>query len=207
MGSKDRVVRHKENTRQNILQAALYIGKENGWQNLSMRKIADAIEYTSPVIYEYFDSKEDLLRELARKGFVLLTGQLKEAKRIATDSGQQLKNMLIAYWNFAFNEKHLYQIMFGIEFTCCDFKATLKEAQTSASLLIEVISDVLKVTEKSSDVVQKYYYTFWSMLHGLIAINLTQQDMPKNINALVLEETITTMMDVLTNAANNNKQF
>lgn len=205
MGSKDRIVRHKENTRHNILQAALHIGKENGWQNLSMRKIADAIEYSSPVIYEYFNSKDDLLRELARQGFVLLTTQLIEAKKTTTDSNQQLKRMMIAYWNFAFAERQLYQIMFGIEFTCSDFKHALPEAQMSASLFAAVISDLLNVADGGCEQVQKYYYTFWSMLHGLIAINLTRQDMPENINALVLEETIITMMDMLTNAASNNQ--
>jgi len=52
MASKDRILRLKEETRCNILEAALQIVKEEGWQALSMRKIADMIEYTAPIIYE-----------------------------------------------------------------------------------------------------------------------------------------------------------
>jgi len=52
MGSKERIARLKEDTRSNILDAALDIVKEDGWQALSMRKIADKIEYTAPIIYE-----------------------------------------------------------------------------------------------------------------------------------------------------------
>ena len=42
----------KEQTRVNILDAAYDIVKDEGWQALSMRKIADKIEYTAPIIYE-----------------------------------------------------------------------------------------------------------------------------------------------------------
>ena len=54
MASKDRIQRLKDENRSNILDASLQIVKEEGWQALSMRKIADIIEYTAPMIYEYF---------------------------------------------------------------------------------------------------------------------------------------------------------
>ena len=50
MASKERIARLKEDTRMSILKAALHIAKEEGWEALSMRKIADAIEYTAPII-------------------------------------------------------------------------------------------------------------------------------------------------------------
>ena len=70
MASKDRILRLKEETRMNILDAAFRIVKEEGWDALSMRKIADAIEYTAPIIYEYFDNKDAILLELDRKSVV-----------------------------------------------------------------------------------------------------------------------------------------
>jgi AcrR family transcriptional regulator len=63
MGSKERIQRQKEETRKNILKAAREIVKQEGWQGLSMRKIADKIEYTAPIIYEYFANKEAILQE------------------------------------------------------------------------------------------------------------------------------------------------
>src|ERR1700761_5028468 len=80
MASKDRIQRLKDETRINILEASLQIVKEEGWQALSMRKIADAIEYTAPIIYEYFSNKEAILLELTKKGFSILTAQIKKAK-------------------------------------------------------------------------------------------------------------------------------
>ena len=69
MASKDRILRLKEETRINILDASLQIVKEEGWQALSMRKIADVIEdYTAPIIYEYFRTKTLSYWKLTRKG-------------------------------------------------------------------------------------------------------------------------------------------
>ena len=80
MASKDRILRLKEETRINILDAALKIVKEEGWQALSMRKIADMIEYTAPIIYEYFANKEAILLELTRKGFLILLKDIRAAR-------------------------------------------------------------------------------------------------------------------------------
>ncbi len=61
MGSKERVARLKANTHKRILDAAMAIVRDEGWQELSIRKIADTIEYTPPVIYCYFLNKEAVL--------------------------------------------------------------------------------------------------------------------------------------------------
>src|SRR4051812_5375679 len=119
MASKDRILRLKEETRINILDAALQIVKEEGWQALSMRKIADVIEYTAPIIYEYFANKDALLLELTRKGYLILARYIKEAKTQHKLVAKQLEAMWLAYWNFAFENKELYQVMFGVQMNCC----------------------------------------------------------------------------------------
>ena len=78
MGSKERITRLKAQTRVNILDAAHDIVKDEGWQALSMRKIADKIEYTAPIIYEYYANKEAILLELTKKGLQPTNVQNKE---------------------------------------------------------------------------------------------------------------------------------
>src|SRR6195952_2184214 len=114
MASKERIQRLKEETRTSILKAALHIVKEEGWQALSMRKIADEIEYTAPIIYEYFSNKDAILVELTRKGYLILARDIEEAKGKHRLPAKQLEAMWLAYWNFAFTNKELYQAMFGI---------------------------------------------------------------------------------------------
>src|ERR1700750_3286707 len=134
MASKDRILRLKEETRINILDASLKIVKEEGWDALSMRKIADKIEYTAPIIYEYFSNKEAILLELTRKGFLLLAKDVQAAKDKHRLPAKQLEAMWLAYWNFAFAEKELYQLMFGVDVNCCEMAKKLPESEIPADL-------------------------------------------------------------------------
>jgi len=197
MGSKERINRHKENIRHNILGAALAIGKEAGWNSLSMRKIADFIEYTPPTIYEYFSSKEALLQELARLGFLKLSEKIDQARKNSEDPKQQLLLMWLAYWDFAFAEQHLYQIMFGIETTCCDINEPLTDSQVPATLFSGVIGLLLDQKDEAGEIIQKYYYACWSFVHGLISINLIGRNVPQKISEQILTEAISGIIDTL----------
>lgn len=190
MGSKDRILRLKEENRINILDAALRIGKEEGWQALSMRKIADIIEYTAPIIYEYFANKEAILLELTKKGYLLLTKEMQAAKDMHRLPEKQLEAMWLTYWNFAFAEKELYQLMFGIEVNCCVFKNCFPESEVPARMISDAIGELMGPENYSENMVSRRYYTFWSVVHGLISINLVRQGAPDDMNQQVLKEAI-----------------
>lgn len=191
MASRDRILRLKEETRINILDASLKIVKEEGWQALSMRKIADVIEYTAPIIYEYFSNKEAIILELTRKGYLILARDLEEAKSKHRLPGKQLEAMWLAYWNFAFANKELYQAMFGITTSCsCELVNTLPEAEMPWTLFSEVIGQLMGIEDMDSDLICTKYYTFWSVVHGLISINILSRGNSDEINRQVLRDTI-----------------
>jgi len=190
MASKDRILRLKEETRVNILDAALHIGKTEGWQALSMRKIADIIEYTAPIIYEYFANKEAIMMELTKKGYRILAKNMQAARDAHELPEKQLEAMWLTYWNFAFAEKELYQLMFGIEVNCCVFDNKIPEAEVPADMIYEVIEKLMGVENPPEDLVCKRYYTFWSIVHGLISINLVRQAVPDGISEQVLKDAI-----------------
>ncbi len=191
MASKDRILRYKEETRINILHAALKIVKQDGWQALSMRKIADEIEYTAPVIYEYFLNKEAILLELTRKGYLILAKDLEVAKSNYSLPSEQLEAMWFAYWNFAFANMELYQVMFGLQTSCCcDQIKKLPEAEAPANLFNGVIRAVLSKKNHDENAVCTAYYTCWSVVHGLISINLVRRGSTEEINLVVLKSAI-----------------
>ena len=190
MASKDRKQRLKDDTRKNILDAAMRIGKEEGWQALSMRKIADIIEYTPPVIYEYFSNKEALMLELTKMGYLILAKDMKAAREKHILPEKQLEDMWLTYWNFAFAQKELYQLMFGIEINCCAWDNSIPEASVPADMIWEVISKLTGLENPPEDLICKRYYTFWSVVHGLISINLIRQGVPDGINEEVLKDAI-----------------
>ena len=76
MGIAERKIRQKEEFRASILEAAWLQVLTDGWQSLSIRKIADAIEYSIPVIYNHFENKEVILLEFTKEGFQKLADAL-----------------------------------------------------------------------------------------------------------------------------------
>ncbi|AWG26769.1 TetR/AcrR family transcriptional regulator [Flavobacterium kingsejongi] len=188
MASKDRILRQKEETKKNILIAACQIVKTDGWQGLSMRKIADKIEYTAPIIYEYFSNKEAILQEMTKMGFVSLTKYIQEAKNSAENSADQLEAMWMAYWNFAFADKEMYQVMFGVEVSCC--MERVPEAEAPLLLFTSVIREVMKGQNPSDESVKQKYFTFFAVIHGLISINIVGNGLSDNINNQILKDAI-----------------
>jgi AcrR family transcriptional regulator len=72
MGIKERQERDREAVRRAILDAARELFVAEGFQNVSIRKIAERIEYSPAAIYGYFPSKDDIFFSLAEEGFRLL---------------------------------------------------------------------------------------------------------------------------------------
>src|SRR3981081_936074 len=114
MGISDRKLRQKQEVRASILDTAWEMVLTEGWQSFSIRKIADAIEYSVPVIYSHFENKDAILLEFNRKGFQLLTDGLMLAKAAKAYPADQIRAMGRAYWDFAFENKEYYQLMFGL---------------------------------------------------------------------------------------------
>ena len=196
MASKERIQRLKEETRVNILDAAFKIVKEEGWQALSMRKIADEIEYTAPIIYEYFANKEAILAELNRKGYIQLAAKMESARDEHELPAEQLEAMWMAYWNFAFQEKELYQLMFGVQMNCCMGKSA--EAEAPSKLVNEAIRQLMNGATPDDNDVCRRYYTFWSVVHGLISINLVNRGTSDKINRQILKDAITGIIRSIT---------
>ncbi|MES2486993.1 MAG: TetR/AcrR family transcriptional regulator [Bacteroidota bacterium] len=188
MGSKERILRQKEETRANILTAARDIVKQEGWQGLSMRKIADKIEYTAPIIYEYFSNKEAILQELTVKGFVLLAKDLANIKKKYTAPDEQLEGMWMAYWDFARKNKEMYQLMYGVQMTCC--KQGTPESDGPYDLISEVIAELMGVDDPEEEVILQKYFTFFSVIHGLISINMIGEGLSSDINKQILKDAI-----------------
>src|SRR5580658_2548423 len=105
MGITDRKLRQKEEVRSMILDTAWQMVLTEGWHSFSIRKVADAIEYSVPVIYSHFENKDAILLEFNRRGFQLLTAALEHAKAGQPEPANQIRAMGRAYWKFAFENK------------------------------------------------------------------------------------------------------
>lgn len=190
MGIIERKLRNRENIRNTILNTTLEIVKQEGWQALSMRKIAEIIEYTVPVIYEYFNSKDALLNELTKIGFKKLAIAVNSARALEHTADQQLKKMWTAYWDFAFSQSEYYQLMFGIDTQCCLEKVVLEDHENPSKLFMEVTAKMMKNPKATEQEISSRYFAMWSAVHGLIAINMVSPQNSAELNKSVLENII-----------------
>src|SRR5215469_13479007 len=72
MGSIERREREREDKRRQILDAARELFVEEGYDAVTMRKVADKVEYTPTAIYLHFKDKEELVREVVTQDFLKL---------------------------------------------------------------------------------------------------------------------------------------
>jgi len=191
MGITDRKLRQKEEVRASILDTAWDLVVTEGWHSFSIRKIADAIEYSVPVIYSHFENKDAILLEFNRKGFQLLTETLADAKSGQTNPADQIRAMGRAYWNFAFANKEYYQLMFGIEVNCCIMDELLPAGSTPYDIAAEPIAKLMGISDIEDDRVCTKYYTYWSIIHGLVSINIVRKGTSDEINQQILRDAIT----------------
>src|SRR5258707_4591406 len=144
MGITDRKLRQKEEVRSMILDTAWNMVVTEGWPSFSIRKIADAIEYSVPVIYSHFENKDAILLEFNRKGFQLLSEALAEAKKGKENPAEEIRAMGRAYWDFAFKNKEYYQLMFGLGIPTCE---TVSKIPSIVSFSEEIIGSIIAMVE------------------------------------------------------------
>src|SRR5512144_2512337 len=83
MGTKERRERERHDTRELILSAAREMFASEGFEAVTMRAIADRIEYTPTALYHHFPSKQALVAELCERDFMTLAKIFYSAAEIA----------------------------------------------------------------------------------------------------------------------------
>jgi AcrR family transcriptional regulator len=191
MGIAERRLRQKEEVRSKILTTAWQMVKEDGWQSVSIRKIADAIEYSAPVIYDHFENKEAILLEFGKEAFRLLSKKIQQAKEKSGDPADQLKAIADAYWNFALRNKEYYKLMFGLGMAGCEIDKCFPERSEFRKLVMGPITAMIEKSKSPSANVCLKYHTFWSILHGLISIKMMgNSDVSDELNKIVMDDAI-----------------
>ena len=111
MGSKERQDRERQAVTASILSAARDLFVAEGYQSVSIRKIAERIEYSPAAIYSYFASKDDIFLTLAEEGFHRLDAKVRGAMK----TGDPLENVRGCWWafyQFSQDEPAYFELMF-----------------------------------------------------------------------------------------------
>src|SRR6516164_3602292 len=100
MGVKERKERERASVREQILDAARDMFVQDGVEAVTMRAIAQRIEYSAPVIYSHFADKHALLQELCFRDFRALAQTFGRIEHIE-DPVERLRRIGYAYVDFA----------------------------------------------------------------------------------------------------------
>lgn len=107
----------KEALRTRIVEAARDIVSEVGLDALSMRALAERIEYSPATIYLYFRDKEELLRDVVEEGFRRLSDKVQEQTEAlgdGADATERHRAMGRAYALFALENTAYFRVMFEL---------------------------------------------------------------------------------------------
>ena len=177
MGIKERREREKQDIRQKILDAAQQIITEDGFAALSMRKIANRIEYSAASIYLHFHSREEIAQEISEVGFGKLLAKMTAATR-SKDISARLRAVALAYVTFGLENPETYRLIFmgDSEYTTAAFKKNDPEGVASKSyqLLLDLANDLRREDSfAGKGSAREIVEMIWTSMHGIVSLHLT----------------------------------
>ena len=115
MGVTERRLRQKAEIRERILTAARMLAREKDWNAVTIRSIADAIEYTAPIVYEHFENKEDVLLNIVREGHDELQRAFYDVMALDLNHEDKLVRIAMVQWDFAVAQPEVFRLMHNPE--------------------------------------------------------------------------------------------
>jgi len=181
MGITERREREKAEVRTKILDAARELFAREGYEAVTMRKIATAIEYSPTAIYLHFADKESLVRTLCEEDFAALASAF---QRIAKepDPLQRLRRLGLAYVDFALEKPNHYRLMF---MTPKPVKPTPEDlarprdpegdayAFLRACVVAAMESGAIRPDLRDPDLVAQ---ALWAGVHGVASLHIVMKD-------------------------------
>lgn len=183
MSVTDRKTRQRAEREALIITVTREIAEREGWNAVTIRRLAEEIEYSQPVLYSHFQSRDAIVAAVALQGFGELVEALSRAAESAKSSDASVKSVAYAYLDFALSRPALYEAMFVLPsellFAQSDTKPQLKAA---FSVLVETVSPFGGVPEDVAE-------TYWAALHGLSELErsgrIRSESRDQRVNILV----------------------
>ncbi|MCP4115349.1 MAG: TetR/AcrR family transcriptional regulator [Desulfobacteraceae bacterium] len=184
MARKTRSPEEIERIRNNIIEESMKLILEKGFDNMSLRKLAERVGMSAANIYYYYASKDEIYLNIQIKGFRLLQSSLEDIRVSENDPLETLGRMIRAYLDFGFTNPDYYQIMLNsntpryLEYKSQN-KAMEPVALEAKQMAVNAISVPLKAIDRISRETgsipeQDIYfraYQLWITLHGIVTLN------------------------------------
>lgn len=165
-----------------ILDSALKFIIDDGFHNLSMRKLASQLGMTATKIYYYFSNKDEINLMIRMRGFEMLYQRLLKCTTQKRDPLRKLRAMIHVYFEFGISYPNYYDIMFNLhtpkylDYVGTDLEDvahTEKEASLRTySLTTTVIAELMNLHGvKDLERVRLRAIQLWCEVHGIISLH------------------------------------
>ena len=181
MGVKERREREKSEIREKILDAARELFINQGYEGVSMRQVAEKIEYSPTAIYIHFADKEELFHELCHQDFARLA-EVFQSAAIPQDPFERLKQIGRMYIDFGMRYPNHYTLMFmtphpalqKMDERDCEIKGNPEvDAYAFLKLTVQQAMDAGSFREDLTDA-EMLSQTLWAAVHGVISLQIAK---------------------------------
>ena len=201
MGVQERKARQKKFLRQEILDAASEMFVREGFENVSMRRIADKIEYSPTTIYLYFKDKAELLESVCRETFAGLIERLAKIMDQPVDPAERLKRGLHAYIEFGLENPHHYRATFMMPIPeGIDPKFHSKPdspGMQAFDFMRRCVYDCISVGKLKGKDAELASQTLWAGIHGVTSLLITHDHFPWVGKEKLIDSVVDTLLQGL----------
>ncbi len=187
MPKSPRTAKEVESVKQEILAKALQLIVSEGYDKLSMRRIASQMGITAATIYNYFKSKEEINLWIRVKGFEIMDGMLSKAVDAKCSLEETLRSLLKAYFRFGTSYSEYYDIMFNLRTPkVADYIGTdleeiavtklQKIGRRTFGYFLSLVNDIYSGTEQMSEEDIRFRTVqLWANIHGVVTLYNSRQ--------------------------------
>ena len=202
MGITERKARQKADLRARILEASRAIVLADGFAGLTMRKIAQAIEYSPGTLYLHFEGRDAIAHELCVGGFRDLVAALTPAAAVP-EPRARLEALADAYVRFGLEGPETYRLIFMEDPTIVKAIYERPEAGgpddpgAQAYRLLSAGFFELQAAGRLKPAANPMALTdaFWSSLHGVVSLKLTCPGFPASPVEILLPTLVGSLLD------------
>ncbi len=180
MGVKERREREKSETRDKILDAARELFATEGYEGVSMRRVAEKIEYSPTAIYVHFADKNELFRELCHQDYARLA-EVFQGSAMPLDPVERLKQIGRTYIEFGMHYPNHYKFMFMTPHPPVELDDEMREERGNPEVdayaflkwAVQEVIDAGRFREELADA-ELVSQTVWAAVHGVISLNIAK---------------------------------
>jgi AcrR family transcriptional regulator len=172
MGVQERRARHREGIREEILDAARTLFVKEGYDHVSMRKIAEKIEYSPGTIYLYFHDKAEILDRLCEETFSKLAQRIHAINSDPTSPLDGLRRGLLAYVQFGVDNPNHYIVTF-VQAKQLPHGNQPKAGDQCFDNLRDAVRRCIEAGQLNCDDVEEVSQALWAGVHGVTTLLTT----------------------------------